>query len=104
VKQPLSLEVAAVLLTLHPNRLDPMRQPRQVLTESGEIQLSQITVKHSVWTESRRTVDGEKISTNHVSPEIFVQLHTDLSRYAKRPKHITRLTAYPVQQHANAAD
>ena len=50
MKHPLSLEVAAELLTLHPNRLDPMRQPRNVLTESGEIQISELTVKHSVWT------------------------------------------------------
>ena len=104
MKHPLSLEVASVLLSLHPNRLDPLRQPRQVLTESGEIQVSQITVKHSVWTESRRTIDGNPISTKQVTPEIFVQLHADLFRYASRPRHITRLPAHTNHQLANAAD
>jgi hypothetical protein len=104
MKKPLSLEIAAELLTLHPNQLDPMRQPRNVLRETGEIQISQITVKNSRWTESRRTIDGKPISTKHVTPEIFVQLHTDLSRYATRPRHITRLQPITDQQHANAAD
>jgi hypothetical protein len=103
MKQPLSLEIAAELLTLHPNAKDPMREPRQVLTETGEVQVSQITVKHSVWTETRRTIEGKPISTKQVTPAIFVQLHADLSRYASRPRHIIRLQAHTDQQHAKAA-
>jgi hypothetical protein len=104
MKQPLSLEIAAELLTLHPNAKDPMRQPRQVLTESGEVQVSQITVKHSKWTESRRTIEGKPISTKHVTPEILCQLHADLTRYAARPRHITRLQPRTDQYLQNAAD
>jgi hypothetical protein len=104
MKQPMPLEVAEVLLTLHPNAKDPMRQPRQVLTESGEIQISELTVKHSKWTESRRTIEGKLISTKRMTPEIFCQLHADLSRYASRPRHILRLPTRTDHSLANAAD
>ena len=104
MKHPLSLEVAEVLLTLHPNQLDPMREPRKVLTESGEIQISELTVKHSKWTETRKTIDGKPISVTTVTPKIFCQLHTDLTRYASRPKHILRLPTRTDHSLANAAD
>jgi hypothetical protein len=104
MKQPMTLEIAAVILTLYPNAKDPMRQPRQVLTETGEVQVSQLSVKNSRWTESRRTIDGEQISVATVTPEILCQLHADLTRHATRPKHVTRLQPRTNHYLVNAAD
>jgi hypothetical protein len=89
---------------------DSMLEPRNIITESGQHLIAKLSkrkpmtklesrFKLTITTPNRITVESIILT-----PDRLIQLHDEIHRYTKRPKHITRMTAHTDQQHANAAD